>query len=55
VNARTHIYYPYWSSNRICILGEIIEKEGRLRELIRALRALASEDKISMLRSFGLL
>ena len=36
---------------------EIIEKEGRLRDLIRALRALASEDKklAKVLRSFGLL
>jgi len=35
----------------------MIEKEGKLRDLIRALRALSGEDKklVSVLRSFGLL
>ena len=56
------IGFAYWDRRTIILKArdeaiEIIEKEGRLRELIRALRALASEDKklAKVLRSFGLL
>ena len=56
------IGFAYWDSRTIIRKArdeaiEAIEKEGRLRDLIRALRRLASEDKrlADVLRSFGLL
>ena len=56
------IGFAYWDRRTIIRKArdeaiEIIEKEGRLRDLIMALRELAKEDKrvASVLRSFGLL
>ena len=56
------IGFAYWDRKTIIRKArdeaiEVIEKEGRLRDLIRALRELASEDKklANILRSFDLL
>ena len=56
------IGFAYWDRRTIIRKArdeaiEIIEKEGRLRDLIMALRELAKDDKrvASVLRSFGLL
>ena len=56
------IGFAYWDRRTIIRKArdeaiEIIEKEGKLRDLIKALRRLASEDKrlADVLRSFGLL
>jgi hypothetical protein len=56
------IGFAYWDRRTIIRKArdeaiEAIEKEGRLRDLIMALRRLASEDKklADVLRSFGLL
>ncbi len=56
------IGFAYWDRRTIIRKArdeaiEIIEKEGRLSDFIKALRALASEDKkvAKVLRSFGLL
>ena len=56
------IGFAYWDRRTIICKArdeaiEAIEKEGRLRDLIRALRKLASEDKrlADVLESFGLL
>ena len=56
------IGFAYWDRRTIIRKArdeavEIIEKEGRLRDLIRALRALSEEDKklANVLRNFGLL
>ena len=56
------IGFAYWDRRTIIRKArdeaiEVIEKEGRLRDLIKALRRLASEDKklADVLRSFGLL
>ena len=56
------IGFAYWDRRTIIRKAmdeaiETIEKEGRLRDLIRALRKLAEEDKklAEVLRSFGLL
>jgi len=56
------IGFAYWDRRTIIRKArdeaiEAIEKEGRLRDLIRALREIASEDKrlADVLRSFGLL
>ena len=56
------IGFAYWDRRTIIRKArdeaiEIIEKEGRLRDLIRALRTLSEEDKkvANVLRSFGLL
>jgi len=56
------IGFAYWDRRTIIRKArdeaiEVIEKEGRLRDLIRALRKLASEEKkvAAVLRSFGLL
>jgi len=58
----TVIGFAYWDRRTIIRKArdeaiEAIEKEGRLRDLIRALRRLAEEDKklADVLRSFGLL
>jgi len=56
------IGFAYWDRRTIIRKArdeaiEVIEKEGRLRDLIRALRKLALEEKkvAAVLRSFGLL
>ena len=56
------IGFAYWDRRTIIRKArdeaiEVIEKEGRLSDFIKALRALASEDKkvAKVLRSFGLL
>jgi len=56
------IGFAYWDRKTIIRKArdeaiEVIEKEGRLKDLIRALRKLASEDKklANILRSFDLL
>ncbi len=56
------IGYAYWDRRTIIRKArdeaiEVIEKEGKLRDLIKALRRLASEDKklADVLRSYGLL
>jgi len=56
------IGFAYWDRRTIIRKArneaiEMIEKEGKLRDLIKALRKLASEDKklADVLRSFGLL
>ena len=56
------IGFAYWDRRTIIRKArdeaiEVIEKEGKLRDLIKALRRLASEDKklADVLRSFGLL
>ena len=58
----TVIGFAYWDRRTMIRKArdeaiEIIEKEGRLRDLIRALRALSEEDKklANVLRNFGLL
>ena len=58
----TVIGFAYWDRRTIIRKArdeaiEVIEKEGKLRDLIKALRRLASEDKrlADVLRSFGLL
>jgi len=56
------IGFAYWDRRTIIRKArdeaiEVIEREGKLRDLIKALRRLASEDKklADVLRSFGLL
>jgi len=56
------IGFAYWDRRTIIRKARdeaigVIEKEGRLSDFIKALRALASEDKkvAKVLRSFGLL